>query len=127
MLKIEENKKFGFVTITRLDVDDEVKEQKQQLESVLKKYCAPNKKVLLIYDIRNLDKLIHYKHHHELNAITLKYSTRAESIRCAILTNNPVQTAHAILYTEQKSTENVTRKVFGTKQAAIDWITDSYE
>lgn len=100
----------------------EIEKMEHLLQMASTENLKKKKSIRLLYDIRNAKVLVKNNHHINMTDITNQYSKYFDSIKTALLVNDPIQTVFAILFSEAKAMPNVKREVFSTSIAAKRWL-----
>lgn len=113
----------GIVTITE-NGELQIEKMEMLFNKVTSEALRGNKSIKVLYDLRNAKVLVKKNYHLNMTQIINQYSKYFDSIKTALLVNDPIQTVFAILYAEAKAMPNVKREVFSTSIAAKRWLMD---
>ena len=100
----------------------EIEKMETLLNTVSSNEVDNKKSIKVLYDLRKAKVLVKNNYHINMTQITNQYSKYFDSIKTALLVDDPIQTVFAILYSEAKAMPNVKREVFSTSMAAKRWL-----
>lgn len=82
------------------------------------------KELLTFYNLRNADMNLNLLEIVSVAKLAKKVTSHYKSVRTAFLVNKPNVTAYSMLFIQAPSNRKSKRKVFSTKEAAINWLLD---